>query len=122
PNANDNIAATQIQGHAGTISECTVCHETDALPANTQAGPHGMHLVNDRRFWREAHEEAAKRENGRPNGGTCSTCHGADHRGTVLSRTPVDRSWNVEGRTRTVAAGEPVGCGVCHDLDESFER
>ena len=122
PNANDNIAATQIQGHAGTISECTVCHETDALPANTQAGPHGMHLVDDRRFWREAHKEAAKRENGRPNGGTCSTCHGTDHRGTVLSRTPVDRSWSVEGRTRTVAAGEAVGCGVCHDLDESFER
>ncbi len=25
-NANDNIAATQIQGHAGTITECNSCH------------------------------------------------------------------------------------------------
>jgi hypothetical protein len=122
PNANDNIAATQIQGHAGTISECTVCHETDRLSASTQEGPHGMHLVDDRRFWREAHKDAAKRENGRPNGGSCGSCHGADHRGTVLSRTPVDRSWYVEGRDRKVAAGEPVGCDVCHSLSKSFDR
>ena len=122
PNANDNVAAIQIQGHAGTISECTVCHETDQLSASTQDGPHGMHLVDDRRFWREAHKDAAKRENGRPNGGTCGSCHGSDHRGTVLSRTPVDRSWSVESRNRTVAAGEPVGCDVCHSLDKSFER
>ena len=26
-NANDNVAATQLQGHAGTIGECSTCHQ-----------------------------------------------------------------------------------------------
>ncbi len=120
PNANDNVAANQLQGHAGTISECSTCHITSQLSASTQGGPHGMHLVNDSRFWREAHKDAAKRENSRPNGGTCAACHGINHEGTVLSRTPVARTWSVEGSNRTVAAGQAVGCNHCHSLDKSF--
>lgn len=121
PNANDNLAATQLQGHTGSIIECSTCHTTSQLPSDTQDGPHGMHLVNDTRFWKEAHKDAAKRENGRPGGGTCGSCHGADHLGTVLSRAPVDRTWRVESRDRTVAAGEPVACDVCHSLSKSFD-
>ena len=120
PNANDNVAAIQLQGHTGTISECSACHITSQLPASTQGGPHGMHLVDDSRFWKEAHKDAAKKENGRPGGGTCGSCHGADHLGTVLSRTPVDRSWRVEGSNRTVDAGQAVGCNHCHSLKKSF--
>ncbi len=35
--ANDNLQSIALQGHAGTISECTVCHSS--VPGG--AGPHG---------------------------------------------------------------------------------
>ena len=121
-NANDNVAAKQLQGHSGTIMECSTCHETSGLPRNTQGGPHGMHLVDDRRWWKEGHKDAAKAQNGQPGGGTCGACHGSDHLGTVLSRTPVTRSWDVEDSIQpTVFAGEPVGCNHCHSLNKSFQ-
>ena len=122
PDANDNVTANQLQGHTGTLIECDTCHVTSELPDDTQGGPHGMHLVNDRRFWDEGHEDLAERENRRPGGGSCGACHGADHRGTVLSRAAVTRSFVVEGRTRTVQAGQPVACDLCHSLEDSFER
>jgi hypothetical protein len=81
-----------------------------------------MHLVNDSRFWKEAHKGLAETENRKPGGGTCGACHGADHLGTVLSRTPVNRSFSVEGSNRTVLAGDPVSCGLCHSVSKSFER
>jgi hypothetical protein len=121
PNANDNLTAQQLQGHTGTISECSTCHITSQLPSGTQGGPHGMHLVNDSRFWQQAHKDAAKQQNGRPGGGTCGACHGADHLGTVLSRTPVARTWQVEGGNRTVSAGQAVGCNHCHSVNKSFD-
>ena len=120
PNANDNVAATQLQGHTGAITECATCHTTSALASNTLGGPHGMHLVNDNRFWSSAHKDMAKAENRKTGGGTCGACHGADHRGTVLSRAPVERVWRVESTNRTVAAGKAVGCDVCHSLSKSF--
>jgi len=122
PDANDNLLAMQMQGHTGPIIECTACHDTSGLPANTLDGPHNMHLVDDRRFWKEAHKDAAKRENGRPGGGACGSCHGADHRGTVLSRAAADRSFLVEDSQRLVSAGEPVACNLCHSLEKSFGR
>jgi hypothetical protein len=39
----------------------------------------------------------------------------------VLSRTPVTRTFNVEGSNRTVQAGDPVACDLCHSLDKSFD-
>ena len=36
--ANDNVQSIALQGHAGTISDCTVCHGV----APTGAGPHGV--------------------------------------------------------------------------------
>jgi len=122
PDANDNLLALQVQGHTGPIIECTACHTTSGLPGNTLDGPHNMHLVNDIRFWKEAHKDAAKRENGRPGRGLCGDCHGSDHRGTVLSRAAADRSFLVEGTQRRVSAGEPVGCNLCHSLEKSFGR
>lgn len=119
-NSNDNLLAIQVQGHAGPIIECGACHTTSGLPANTLEGPHNMHLVNDRRFWKEAHKDAAKRENRKPGAGLCGDCHGANHRGTVLSRAAVDRSFLVEGTQRRVSAGQPVACDLCHSLDKSF--
>jgi hypothetical protein len=121
PLQNDNVTGNQLQGHSGTVSECSTCHTTSAMSASTQGGPHGMHLVNDSRFWKEAHKSLAESENRKPNGGTCGSCHGADHKGTVLSRTPVTRTFNVEGSNRTVQAGDPVACDLCHSLDKSFD-
>ncbi len=114
--ANDNLTSKQLQGHTGTINECTTCHTTSALASNTLAGPHGMHLVNDSRFWSSAHKSLAKTENAKPGGGACGACHGADHLGTVLSRTPVARTFS----GKTVAAGKAVGCDVCHSVSKSF--
>jgi len=120
PQANDNLLALQVQGHAGPISDCSACHQTSALPANTTGGPHNMHLVNEYRFWKEAHKDMAKHENARPGRGLCGDCHGADHLGTVLSRAPVQRTFVVEDTPRVVAAGEPVACNLCHSLEKSF--
>ncbi|WP_295452861.1 Ig-like domain-containing protein [uncultured Thiodictyon sp.] len=120
--ANDNLTAKQLQGHTGTISECTTCHTTTALAANTLDGPHGMHLVNDSRFWSSAHKSLAQTENAKPGGGSCGACHGADHLGTVLSRAPVTRTWLVENSNRTVAAGQMVACDTCHSLNTSFGK
>jgi len=103
PNANDNVAAIQLQGHAGTIRECTVCHETNSFPDGTLEGPHGMHPVNDPNWIKskgDFYHEDFVWNNGEDQ---CAACHGADHLGTRLSRVPV------------------VSCDLCHDLDESFE-
>jgi hypothetical protein len=120
-NANDNLLSLQVQGHTGPIIECGACHTTSGLPAGTLKGPHKMHLVNDQRFWKEAHKDVAKRENSKPGGGLCGDCHGADHRGTVLSRAAVERNFMVEGTQRKVSAGQPVACNLCHSLQKSFE-
>jgi PKD repeat protein len=119
-NSNDNLLAIQVQGHDGSIIECVACHTTSGLAANTMGGPHNMHLVNDQRFWKEAHKDLAKRENSKAGRGQCGNCHGADHRGTVLSRAAVDRSFLVEGTQRRVGAGQPVSCSLCHSLEKSF--
>jgi hypothetical protein len=39
PNANDNVTAIQLQGHAGTITECTTCHEANSFTKGTLGGP-----------------------------------------------------------------------------------
>ena len=41
----------------------------------------------------------------------CAACHGADFRGSVLSRTAATRDWG----GRTVARGTAVGCYDCHN-------
>ena len=41
--ANDNVMATSLQGHAGTLAECGACH--NPVPSTRNGGPHGMHPV-----------------------------------------------------------------------------
>ncbi|MDD2768439.1 MAG: PKD domain-containing protein, partial [Methylococcus sp.] len=120
--ANDNLASTQLQGHTGAITECGTCHTAGSLSSSTQGGPHGMHLVNDSRFYADAHGDLAEMQNGQAGGGTCGSCHGSDHLGTVLSRAAADRSFSVEGKTVSVKAGQPVACNLCHSLSTSFEK
>lgn len=125
PNAkatsNDNLAAIQLQGHTGTIIECSTCHGTSSL-GNTLKGPHGMHPVgNDTSV---ASGSAAGPQIGFVDGGhedlgdnfaNCSVCHGSGDRktnqGTVLSVAKKDRRLN----GRTILAGTPIGCNTCHD-------
>jgi hypothetical protein len=105
---NDNVAARQLQGHTGTVAECSTCHAPGSL-ALTLNGPHGMHNVGDAR-WTTGHESLAE-----ANVQACAACHGPDYRGTVLSRTAATRTWSTEYGTRTVAAGTRVGCYDCHN-------
>jgi hypothetical protein len=112
PSANDNVAATQLQGHTGTIVECAACH-AGALP-RTMNGPHGMHNVNQASFVDGGHEGFYRQDPA-----ACQACHGTDLRGTVLSRAAADRTWTVEGQTRHVSKGAPVGCTLCHSLPGS---
>ena len=146
PKANDNMTATQLQGYAGPIMECKVCHSRDAfaLEADLDAGqymqkaeglsqssgvlggPHGMHPVNDESFWKVGqgtdpggwHDNVYRTQNGTDQ---CAACHGEDHNGTRLSKTPVDREFVLKtGKKVTWKAGDAVGCNGCHSIERSF--
>lgn len=106
---NDNLAAMRLQGHTGTITECTVCHVANQ-PAN-MGGPHGMHNVNSSN-WVNGHAVFFG------TGTDCITCHGLSGEGTVLSRTPVSRTFTLPpalgGGNKTIRARAKVACGLCH--------
>jgi len=122
PYANDNIAAQQLQGHAGTLSECGACHQDQDL-GNTLGGPHGMHPVGGGRFADGGHEEIFER-----NKQECQACHGIDGKGTVLSRVFKDRSFKIEECERgtlcpgneiddfsvNLSRNQQVACDLCH--------
>lgn len=103
---NDNLLSMDVQGHEGTIAECTACHKT--VPTTVNGGPHGMHTVGQ--AWVSSHKSAAKSGTT-----TCAYCHGADFRGTPLSATKVSRSLSVEGGTKTFPAGHQFNCYDCHN-------
>lgn len=106
--ANDNLQSIALQGYAGTVRECTVCHASATVSAN--GGPHGMHSIGA--GWVSGHGDRIAAGGGRT---ACAYCHGADFRGTPLSQVKVARSWKVEGRTVAVPAGTNVGCYTCHN-------
>jgi len=111
PNANDNIAAVQLQGHTGTIAECTACHAAGSLGVSL-GGPHGMHPVGDTTFAAKHEDLAEKNKN------ACRACHGNRGEGTVLSRTAATRTLKKDddGRqTITLAKGTQVRCDACHE-------
>jgi hypothetical protein len=129
PSANDNIASQQLQGHHGTLVECSTCHasfDIDDFKGNLDGkgqmkGPHGMHPVNSP-MWNEKHKEVFKDE--RSPATVCSSCHGADGRGTVLSRVADRRELECKSKEGTLCAdsdatavfnkGDQVGCLECH--------
>ncbi len=108
PNHNDNIAATQLQGHAGTLGDCRTCHKEQTMARNLN-GPHGLHPVNDLQ-WIRGHGDFAEH-----NLASCATCHGADYRGTVLSAAFAARTLSTgEYGTVRYAKGQKTGCYDCH--------
>ena len=102
----DNIASTQIQGHSGTIGECSACHTT--VPNTTTGGPHGMHPVGQ--SWVSRHQDVAEH-----NSGQCKVCHGSNYRGSVLSKMFTTRTLSVEHGSKTLAKGHQVSCYDCHN-------
>ena len=113
PNANDNVTANQLQGHTGTLIECSTCHGTAMNSQNTLKGPHGMHPVGgNTSFAKGGHEHMDL--------SGCGDCHGPGSRsnnaGTVLSVAKADRVLETEDDdgTITVKKGTPIGCSTCH--------
>ena len=105
--ANDNFAATTIQGHDGMIVECTACHGTGL--SLTLDGPHGMHNVNSQ-SWVDEHKEFF--EDSRQ---VCQACHGITGDGTMISKAAADRTFSVEDvGIVNIFKGTEINCGFCH--------
>ena len=104
---NDNLQAHAAQGHIGTINECSSCHT--GLEDNELIGPHGMHPTGS--SWVNKHGDEVEN-----NGVTaCRACHGANDRGTVLSRAHDDRTLTSQFGTANFFRGFEVGCYDCHN-------
>jgi PKD repeat protein len=103
---NDNLQSVALQGHVGTIGECSTCHGT--APTTVNGGPHGMHPVGS--SWVSRHGNAAE-----GNRTQCQACHGTDYRGTVLSRTFGARSFTTGFGTKAFFRGAQVSCYACHN-------
>jgi len=103
---NDNLQSMALQGHEGTIAECSACHPT--VPETGNGGPHGMHPVGAR--WVADHHDYAEH-----NQAACRVCHGADSRGTVLSTVHGDRTFVTRYGVKAFARGARVGCYACHN-------
>ncbi|RMG51978.1 MAG: hypothetical protein D6717_12370, partial [Gammaproteobacteria bacterium] len=103
---NDNILAVSLQGHAGTIAECSVCHQS--VPFTDSEGPHGMHTTGP--DWVKGHEKYAKR-----NRQSCAYCHGADFQGSPLAQIKTQKTFNIEHGAITYGPGDLVTCYDCHD-------
>lgn len=109
PAANDNVAPTELQGYAGTITDCSACHRPGSLTL-TLEGPHGLHNVNDSR-WVQNHSNFYERS-----AASCQACHGSDYRGSALARVPVNRTFATEDFGNVaVPQGQIVSCYTCHN-------
>jgi len=98
----DNLLSEGIQGHAGTIGECSSCHSS--VPNTVRGGPHGMHPVG--KSWVKNHQDVAEN-----NPAQCKVCHGQNYRGSALSKMFATR--NMDGRT--FPKGHQVSCFNCHN-------
>lgn len=116
--ASDNLQSIALQGHAGTLAECTACHAQ--APSTVSGGPHGMHPIGD--VWVERHHDVVA-DGGAAVLAQCRSCHGADDRGTVLSRAQGDRVLHDEHfGTKQLWRGFQVGCYGCHRGPHSDDR
>ncbi len=105
---NDNVQSLERQGHVGTLIECAPCHG-GTQPATVDGGPHGLHPVGQ--SWVDRHHDLIG-EHGDTT--RCQACHGADYRGTVLSRAKATRTLSGEAGTMQVWPGFQIGCYGCH--------
>ncbi len=128
-NSNDNVTATQLQGHSGKIVECSVCHGANTFSVSDfrgnfdanglMKGPHGMHPVDQ--GWISSHYSVYR--DSRTPAGTCQACHGSKLQGSPLAKAAADRTFSIDdGRTRTITKGTLVSCSLCHDNPLSSSR
>jgi PKD repeat protein len=103
---NDNLQSVALQGHVGTIAECSTCHTQ--VPSTNTGGPHGLHPVGS--SWVSSHGGAAE-----SNRTQCQACHGLDYRGTVLSRSFAARTLTTKFGTKPLFRGAQVSCYMCHN-------
>ena len=104
---NDNLQSIALQGYAGTVVECTVCHSKPPLTAT--GGPHGLHTIGA--AWVSAHGNIVESSGS----ASCAYCHGSTYRGGPLAKVKAPRTFSVEGRTKIYAAGQVVSCYDCHN-------
>ena len=111
-------------------------------------GPHNTHPVNDPYWWKDSkspndinvsdgktyggwHNNYAQKA-GAKDEDQCAACHGNDHKGTRLSKTPVDRTFDFSSfdfaklqkagfkdKVIKVPAGTAIGCDTCHSIKTS---
>jgi cytochrome c553 len=107
---NDNVYSTQLQGHTGTIAECSTCH--NPVPRTVDGGPHGMHAIggND---WVYSHGNTVE-HGGNNILASCAACHGSDFRGSPLSEVKATRQFSVYGG-KTFQPKHQVSCYDCHN-------
>ena len=109
---NDNIQSIALQGHSGVLADCTACHAT--MPTAVNAGPHGMHPIGT--AWINTHKTNGKSAD-------CLGCHGADRRGTVLSRAFADKTltFTKDGASYSIPLfrGATVSCFLCHKREDN---
>ncbi|HEX7679003.1 MAG TPA: Ig-like domain-containing protein, partial [Thermoanaerobaculia bacterium] len=104
--ANDNVQSTRLQGHNGMLAECETCHAT--VPSTVTGGPHGLHPLGA--SWVARHGDAAEGSSS-----SCSSCHGSDYRGSVLSRALGPRQLVTKFGNKDFWRGYQVGCYTCHE-------
>jgi len=105
---NDNIQSIAVQGYAGTVRECVVCHATPPLTLN--GGPHGLHTIGAN--WVGKHGDIVETSGA----SSCTYCHGSDYRGGPLAQVKAARTFATKsGGTRSYTAGQNVGCYDCHN-------
>jgi hypothetical protein len=105
---NDNLQSIALQGYAGTVRECTVCHATP--PLTLKGGPHGMHTIGQN--WVGKHGDLTKNSGGPAQ---CTSCHGSNSRGSPLAQVKAARTFSTEHGSRAYAAGQVVSCYDCHN-------
>ena len=106
--SQDNALAIDLQGFAGTISDCKNCHAS--VPNTTSGGPHGMHTIGP--SWVRDHHDAVTSSNVKG----CLYCHGSNSTGSPLAAVKVAKTFSIDdGRTKTFAASERVTCWSCHN-------
>ena len=102
----DNLLSQGLQGHAGTIGECSACHSS--VPNTVSGGPHGMHPVGQ--TWVSGHKHVAEH-----NAAQCKACHGQNYRGSALSAMFTTRTLRIEHGNKTLPKGHRVSCYDCHN-------
>ena len=104
---NDNLQSIALQGYAGTVRECTVCHAN--VPLTATGGPHGMHSIGP--MWVKEHHDYIERVGV----STCAYCHGSDYRGGPLAQVKIAKTFKAKDGSKSYAVGDKVGCYDCHN-------